>query len=62
MTLDERIGMPKKKKIMTLRGIQLTINISKYLIIISSTNYKNNDLYYLSTYETGFVTILKKKK
>lgn len=61
-TLDKIIGMPKKKKMMTPRGIQLTTNISRYLISTSPISYKNNILYYLFTHETGFITILGKKR
>lgn len=61
-TLDEKIGMPQRKKMMTPRGIQLTTNASRYLIITSPTNNKNSVLYYLSTYEKGFITMSRKKK
>lgn len=62
VTPDERIGTPKKKKMMTLRGIQLTTNASRYLIITLSISYKNNVLYYLCTYEINFVIVPWKKK
>lgn len=60
--LDERIRMHKKKKMMTPRGTQPTIDAFKYLIIILPTSYKNNVLYYLSTHKTGFVIMPEKKK
>lgn len=43
-------------------GTQSIINTSKYFIISSSTNYKNNVLYYFSTYKTGFLTMPGTKK
>lgn len=53
--------MSEKKKMMILKKIQFTTNTFRYLIIILLISYKNNILYYLSTHETGFVTISKKK-
>ena len=62
MTLNERIGMLEGKKMMILRGTQPTTNASSYFIIISPTDYENNVLYYLSTHETGFVTVPGKQR
>ncbi len=61
-TLDERIGTPEEKKMMTSRGTQPTTNVFRYLIITSPTTYENHVLYYLSTHESGFVTMPGKKK
>lgn len=47
--LNERIGTPKGKKMKIPKEIQPTINVSRYLIIISLISYKNNVLYYLSS-------------
>lgn len=47
---------------MTSRGIQPTTDVSRYLIITSPTNNKNNVLYYLSTHEIGFIIIFGKKR
>lgn len=59
---DKKIRTPEEKKMMTLKRTQPTTNASRYLIIISPTSYKNNVLYYFSIYNTGFVTMLRKKK
>ncbi len=61
-TFNKRIEMPKRKKMMTPRGIQSTTNAFNYLIIISPTSYKNNILYYFSIHETDFDTISRKKR
>lgn len=61
-TLNEKFGMPKGKKMMILKEIKSTNDPSKYLIIISLTSYKNNILYCLSTHETSFVIISRKKR
>lgn len=41
---------------------QPTTNVSKNLIIILPTSYKNNVLYYFSTHVTGLITMPKKKR
>lgn len=62
ITVNKKIGMPAKKEIIILRGIQLTIIIFGYLIITLPTSYKNIMLYYLSIYKTRFVTLSEKKR
>lgn len=46
----------------TLKETQPTTNASRYLIITSLIKCKNIVLYYLSTYKTGFITMLGKKR
>lgn len=61
-TLNKRIRTTEEKMMITPKGIQPTINASKYLIITLSTSYKKNVLFYFSTHKIGFVTMLEKKK
>lgn len=62
VTFNERIGLPKGKKMMIQSETQPTTNASKYFIITLLTSYKNNVLYYLLTHDTGFVTVPGTKK
>lgn len=61
MTIDKKIGISKKKKIMIPSKIQPIINTFRYLIILLPTSYKNNVLYYFSIYKIRFLIISNKK-
>lgn len=56
-----RIDISEGKKIMTPKKTQLTINISKYFVIILLISYKNNILYVIFHYEISFIIMSKKK-
>lgn len=62
VTLNEKIRISEKMKMITPRETQSIINISKYFIITLLISYKNNVLYYLSINKTGFIIVPKKKR
>lgn len=55
-TSNKKIKINQGKEIMTLKKTQSSNNLSKFMIITLPISYDNNVLYFLSTYETSFIS------